>query len=243
MSLAVLISLGIIASGVSYTAAIIPFFLACIYAIIRFYLRTSRQMRHLDLEGKTPLYTHFTETTAGLRHIRSLGRQQDVLRQGLLKLDTAQKPYYYMLCIQRWLTLSLDLLVLAIAVLLEAMALKFVDESSPSAIGLALLNLVSFAQQMERCFIAWTRLETSLGVVARLRSLVRTAPVEAKISPPTDLPPIWPQSGEITFKNVVLSYRYALPPSLYSFVVLYLLLVLIPEQPARQTCCASTRKC
>ena len=209
VSVAVLISLGIIASGVSYTAAIIPGFMVAIYVVVRFYLRTSRQMRYLDLEGKTPLFTHFTETTAGLRHIRSLGRQEDVLRQGLRKLDTAQKPYYYMLCIQRWLTLSLDMLVLAIAVLLEAMALRFVGQTSENGLGLSLLSLVGFALQMQRCFVAWTLLENSLGVVSRLRALVENAPLEAKISPPYDLPPNWPQHGKIGFKNVTLAYRYA----------------------------------
>lgn len=164
------------------------------------------------MEGKTPLYTHFTETTTGLRHIRSQGRQEEFLREGLCKLDNAQKPYYYMLCIQRWLTLVLDMLVLAIAVLLESMALRFAGQTSESALGLALLNLITFASQIQRCFISWTSMETSLGVVSRLRSLTENAPLEDDMPPPDELLPNWPDKGCVTFSNVALSYRYVEPP-------------------------------
>lgn len=172
-----------------------------------FYLRTSRQMRHLDLEGQTPLYTHFTETTTGLRHIRSLGRQQEFLRTGLEKLDISQKPYYYMMTIQRWLSLVLDLLVLVVAVFLETLALYLRDGTSQGATGLALLNLVSFAQVLQEGVIAWTAFETSIGVIWRLKTLMEQTPLEDTPTPPDSLPPNWPAHGELKMSDVVLSYR------------------------------------
>lgn len=205
---AILLSLGIIAAGASYTAVIIPFFFAVLYAIMFFYLKTSRQIRHLDLESQTPLYTHFTETTAGIRHIRSMGRQHEYLRAGLEKLDTSQKPYYYMMTIQRWLALVLDLVVVVIAVVLESFALYVKSGRSQSGTGLALVNLIGFAQLLQAGVISWTGFETSIGVVARLNSLMRTTPIEDDPSPPDSLPPNWPTNGELQMSNVALSYRY-----------------------------------
>ncbi|UNI13846.1 hypothetical protein JDV02_000545 [Purpureocillium takamizusanense] len=46
----------------------------------KYYLWTSRQMRFLDLEMKTLLYTHFTETLAGLGTIRAFGWSEAFLR-------------------------------------------------------------------------------------------------------------------------------------------------------------------
>lgn len=172
-----------------------------------FYLKTSRQMRHLDLEGQTPLYTHFTETTTGLRHIRSLGRQHEFLRTGLEKLDTSQKPYYYMMSIQQWLGLVLDLLVLVVAVVLETLALYMHDGTSQGATGLALLNLVSFAQLLQDGVLAWTAFETSIGVIWRLKRLMETTPLEDIPTSPDSLPPNWPTHGELNMSDVVVSYR------------------------------------
>ncbi|KAK2938601.1 AAA ATPase domain [Fusarium oxysporum f. sp. vasinfectum] len=50
--------------GLSYPAMIL-----ILWLIQRFYLRTSRQLRLLDLEAKSPLYTHFLDTSRGIATI------------------------------------------------------------------------------------------------------------------------------------------------------------------------------
>jgi len=49
--------------------------------------------------------------------------------QNLTLLDTSQKPFYLLFCIQRWLALILDLLVMVLAVVLMVLVVKLV--SSP----------------------------------------------------------------------------------------------------------------
>jgi ATP-binding cassette subfamily C (CFTR/MRP) protein 1 len=51
----------LIASGAQYVAAIIPLGMIVVCLLQNFYLRTSRQLRFLDLETKSPLYTHFRD--------------------------------------------------------------------------------------------------------------------------------------------------------------------------------------
>lgn len=89
----------VIVSGASYTAVVIPFILAVLYLVQKFYLRTSRQMRFLDLEAKSPLYTHFTETLTGAETVRAFGRETAALDEHRRRLDLSQKPYYLMFCI------------------------------------------------------------------------------------------------------------------------------------------------
>lgn len=112
----------LIASGATYLAAVIPFCAAAIWYLQKFYLRTSRQLRFLDLEAKSPLFTHFTETLQGLATIRAFGWQQASHEQNLRLLDFSQKPYYLLYCIQRWLNLVLDLMVAVIAIILVSFA-------------------------------------------------------------------------------------------------------------------------
>lgn len=111
--------------------------------------------------------------------------------------------------IQRWLSLVLDLLALVVAVTLETLALYVRDGTSQGATGLALLNLVSFAQVLQEGVLAWTAFETSIGVIWRLKNLMEKTPLEDTPPSPDELPPNWPTHGELQMSNVVLSYRYA----------------------------------
>lgn len=58
-----------------YMDITILFVLVSVYMVQRFYLKTSRQLRLLDLEAKSPLYSHFMETLSGLITIRAFQRQ------------------------------------------------------------------------------------------------------------------------------------------------------------------------
>ncbi|KAK5996562.1 ABC multidrug transporter B [Cladobotryum mycophilum] len=205
----ILTDIGIIASGAKYAAAVIPFFAVVLYFLQKYYLRTSRQMRHLDLEAKSPLYTQFTEMSSGLQHIRAFGWQSSFTTQSLQLLDYSQKPYYYMFCIQRWLMLVLDMCVLLMAVVLVAFALNFRSTTSQSAIGLALVNIVTFSETLTALINGWIELETSLGAVARLRSFVEKTPVEEGPSDGQKLPLAqnWPHQGKIEFRSVSAKYN------------------------------------
>ena len=102
------------------------------------YLRTSRQLRLLDLEAKSPLYTHFLETAQGLATIRAFGWQQEMRDEGIRLLDYSQKPFYLMTAIQRWLNLVLGLIISAEAVLVVGLALGLRHMTSPGLLGISL---------------------------------------------------------------------------------------------------------
>lgn len=198
--------IGIIAAGATYVAITIPFIFACLYILQNFYLRTSRQMRRLDLESKTPLYTLFTEMTAGLAHIRSFKWQY--LSQSLHALDYSQKPFYYMFCIQRWLNLVSDLFVLGIATILVSIALCVQNTTSQNAIGLALLTVIQFGDSVTALINTWINMETSLGAVARIRSFVQDTPSEEDgTSAGTALPSGCLKRGEIEMVDVTATYK------------------------------------
>ncbi|KAK5999293.1 hypothetical protein QM012_005618 [Aureobasidium pullulans] len=92
--------IALIAAGSSYMAITIPFTLLAVAMIQHTYLKTSRQLRHLDLENKHPLFTHFTETLDGMTTIRAFGWQKEAMSMNDQKLDNSQKPY----CMLLWFT-------------------------------------------------------------------------------------------------------------------------------------------
>lgn len=156
------------ASGAQYVASIIPVCVALLYALQKFYLRTSRQLRFLNLEAKSPLYSSFTEALRGLTTIRAFGWGSALQAQNFEHLAESQKPYYLLYCIQRWLNLVLDLSVAGIAVVVVTFGLEFHATSGGGAIGLAMLSVLGFNQSLSMLINSWTTLETSLGAIARL---------------------------------------------------------------------------
>lgn len=90
-------------SGSYCMVVFIPFLFGILCMLQSFYLQTSRQLRILDLETKTPLFAIISETAAGVEHIRAYGWQSPLLSQTYEILDHSQKSFYYMYAVQRWL--------------------------------------------------------------------------------------------------------------------------------------------
>ena len=202
----VIASASLIAMSSKWVAISYAPLVGVLYLLQTFYLRTSRQMRFLDLEAKAPLYTNFTETLQGLVTIRAFDWQDERIRRNRELLDESQKPFYLMYCIQRWLKLMLDLIVTILAVVVVTLATQLNGSSSGAALGVALANIVTFGQILTYLIQAWTQLETSMGAISRVKGLATTTPSEhLPRERQTHLGP-WPLRGEITFANMTAQY-------------------------------------
>jgi ATP-binding cassette, subfamily C (CFTR/MRP), member 1 len=100
--------------GSGWLGTSVPVILLVLFVLQKFYLRTSRQMRLLDLEAKAPLYSHFISSFAGVTALRSYGWTKLAEDENLRRLNESQKPYYLLRCVQRWLTLALKYVSLKI---------------------------------------------------------------------------------------------------------------------------------
>lgn len=193
--------------GSSYvTAAVIPVCILAIYYVARYYVRTSRQIRLLEIEAKAPLFSQFLEALSGLPSIRAYGWVEHYQRQNKIALDASQRPYYTLICIQRWLNLVLDLIVAGIAVVVIAVATSM-RRSSLNLLGIALFNIVNFSSTLQELVTEWTGLETSIGAVSRIRSYVRHTQTEDLDSETELLPDSWPEHGNVEMLNVSASYE------------------------------------
>lgn len=132
----------LIGLATAYVAITFPFVLATFYFVQRFYLRTSRQIRFLDLEAKSPLYTHFIESLAGLATLRGFGWEEEFKHQNNQYLQASQRPFFLLVTIQRWLALVLNLIVSGIAIIVAVAAVQLRGSIDPGFLGLALVNIV-----------------------------------------------------------------------------------------------------
>jgi ATP-binding cassette subfamily C (CFTR/MRP) protein 1 len=163
-------------------------------------------MRFLDIECKSPLYTHFTETLEGLSTVRAFGWQKPFLQDNLARLDTSQRPFYLLYCIQRWLNLVLLFLVGVMAVAVIAFATNLQGTTSASRLGVSLSAVVTFNQNLAILMQYWTQMETSLGAVARVKGFEEGTENENTAEETFVPSEEWPTRGVIEFRGVSASY-------------------------------------
>ncbi|KAI1209043.1 ABC transporter [Annulohypoxylon truncatum] len=185
----------------------LPICLVFVYVVQKVYLRTSRQLRLLELESRSIVSIDLLETVDGLATIRAFEGQSKAESEHLYRLDESQKPFYLLLCLQCWLKIVLDLLVAAVAVGVIALAVILRDTTSGGQVGMA-LNIVLIANTtLLRLIQTWTNLEISLGAIARIKGLEDEVSPEDKPSETVVPPETWPSSGTVEFRSVSAAYN------------------------------------
>lgn len=200
---------GAILTSVSsgYMAISIPILFTMLYFLQKFYLRTSQQLRSIDLEAKAPLLEHFMETLQGLTTIRALSWTDYLVSDAFHQLDQSQKPFYLLLCIQRWLTLVLNCVVAGLAVVLMTLTATLRGNTDSGLWGVSMVSVVNFGQTLSSFISYWTMLETSLTAISRIQNYVVETADDNSTLLIAELPPDWPVEPSIEIQHVSASYQ------------------------------------
>lgn len=205
--------LALVAVASPYICILYPFIFLAIFLLQKFYLKTSRPLRILDIEAKSPLYTHFVESLEGLPSVRAFGWEKRFRERCLALLDASQIPFYLLLSVQRWLNLVLDLMVGALAVVVVGLAVGLNGSVKTANMGVTLSNIITLGETLRELLLWFTMLEMSIGAVARVKAFAaETLPedIDDRHGTPPDA---WPASGELVFRDVSASYVPLSPSS------------------------------
>lgn len=198
----------------------IPFIIASIltgifyYNVAKVYGQTSRDMRRLDSVTRSPLYSMYSETIAGVAILRAFGASSKFLRDMLRCVDTNSNPYYWLWGVNRWLSIRFNILS---SVIMGAIALMAVLNGSISAslAGFALAFANTITNDLLFLVRRFVGLEQSMVALERVKEyseLVREAPEFMEPRPPAS----WPSTGAIRCENLVIRYAPELPPVLHN---------------------------
>lgn len=184
------------------------------YGIQRLYLKTSRQIRLIEIEAKSPLYSFFLGLSEGLPTIRAFSWQERILATASALLDRSQQPFYLLYCIQQWLTFVLDMLVGVLATLVVAIAVEVPGAINAGSAGVALVTVLNCNQTLTNLITYWTMMETSLGAVARVLDFGEHTPSEAGPDRDVNAPKQWPREGRIEITSLTASHQRQSAPVL-----------------------------
>jgi ABC-type multidrug transport system fused ATPase/permease subunit len=158
----------------------IPFFGFAFYLVQKFYVRTSRQLRQLDIEAKAPLISQFLETLSGIATIRSYGLERWFEKSLFKLLDLSQTPFYLLSCAQVWLESMLGLLTSIAAIILVSITVAVRGSSTAGLLGVALTSLVNFSLELTDLVTGWASLETAMQAIWRVKMFKHSTPTERK---------------------------------------------------------------
>lgn len=190
-----------------WLAVSIPPLIAVLYAIQHFYLRTSRQLRFLDIEYKAPLYSQIMETLSGLATIRAFGRESEEIETNIKRLNDSQRPAYLLNSVQRWLVLAIDMVVAMISIILIVITVTLREQIGAGYMAIALVNIVAFGATMKALIQSWVTMEISIGAVARIKNFVADTKLEEDRDTPHSPPHGWPSKGHVEIQNLDASYN------------------------------------
>ncbi|XP_056465276.1 ATP-binding cassette sub-family C member 2-like isoform X2 [Gadus chalcogrammus] len=189
----------------TFAVVIIP--LAVVYYFVqRFYVGTSRQLRRLDSVSRSPIYSHFGETVAGLSVIRAYGHQERFLKHNETTMDENIKSVYPWIVSNRWLAIRLEFLgnlVVFFSALFAVIARKKLDSG---LVGLSISYSLNVTQTLNWLVRMTSELETNIVAVERV-SEYSELQTEAEWASETQPPGKWPDAGRLQFDNYKVRYR------------------------------------
>ncbi|ETS75364.1 hypothetical protein PFICI_12308 [Pestalotiopsis fici W106-1] len=199
----------VIAISSGWLALSYPVFIALIWAVQHVYLPSSKRLRILDLEAKTPLYTNFLDTITGIHTIRAFGWFPRYQARNTALLIDSQRPSYLLAMAQQWLMLIMNLIVAILSIVLVVLATRL--RSNAGSVGAGLVTLTTLASTLGTIVVAYTGLETSLGAISRLTSFIQET--EQELPPDNNIVPDqnWPDRGCIELHNVSAEYTDEAP--------------------------------
>lgn len=203
--LSVIIDVAVIASGASYAAPIMPVLLVFLFIVQHFYLKTSRQLRDLELDNSRLLVRQVTETSTGIEHVRSYNWEDAFELEFHEILEQTQKPIYFLGAAQQWLISVLDLFTAGAGTVMVAIALNVPSSASPNSMGLAFVSLITFSQTVSLFIQYFVSMKVIFGAVARIRAFAEQTPVEMDNNDGSDVPPNWPKMGR-SISTVLLRF-------------------------------------
>ncbi|EGD72614.1 hypothetical protein PTSG_12159 [Salpingoeca rosetta] len=184
----------------------------------RYFLKTAREMKRIEAINRSPVYSHFSTSLAGLPTLRSQDAMQPFTRTFERYQNDHGRAFMAFVMVSRWLGVRLDAMtfIFTSATLFGCLALR--DRLGAGEVGLA----ITYVLQLTGCF-QWVvrqgaEVENQMTSVERIVEYSKLQTEEEFVGSPTEesvdsnliakcSPTSWPADGKLEF--VDLSLRYA----------------------------------
>ena len=174
------------------------------YGIFNYFRRTSRELKRLEANSRSPIYAHLTESLHGVACLRALQLVDHFKEDSMARIDALNRVFWPMISCNRWLGLRLELCgnLLITSAALAAVLARWsgnVDHHYAALLGLSITFALSITNELVLPCVSNTHTHTlslSLSLFpcdARMLSISLTLCL--CLSPSLSLPPAPSRGG------------------------------------------------
>ncbi|KAL3867282.1 hypothetical protein ACJMK2_044496 [Sinanodonta woodiana] len=188
---------------------LIPVIIMILFLVIlRYYaMHTLRETKRIEAIARSPMYSHVSDTLVGIYTIRALGKRDQFIQEFDSLKNTNTSAWFIFLSSYRWFGIRslFAVYVYFNIVLYISLIIRHGFGLTSGLLGLSINYCLMIADPFEYLVRITAELENAMTSVERVLSythLEQEASKDGPHPPPAD----WPQSGEITLRNLSLSY-------------------------------------
>ncbi|GAB7359206.1 hypothetical protein MBLNU230_g5865t1 [Neophaeotheca triangularis] len=199
----------IIAYYYYFAVALGPLFLVFLFSA-SYYRASAREVKRHESVLRSVVFSRFSEAINGTPTIRAYGLEtqfSNSINQAVNSMDGA---YFLTFANQRWLAVRLDFVGIGLVFTVGILVVTSRFAVDPSIGGLVLSYILSIVQMIQFTVRQLAEVENNMNSTERIHYYGTELEEEAALHT-RDVPPQWPQHGEIEFDNVQMRYRAGLP--------------------------------
>ncbi|KAI9241284.1 MAG: P-loop containing nucleoside triphosphate hydrolase protein [Podila humilis] len=189
----------------------IPFLFAGFIGLRAVYIKTSRQVKRIDSQTRSPIYSQLSETLDGLTSVRAFGVGEQFMGRFVNAQEANGRAFFAYLICARWLGFRLDALS-ALFLGITAMACVAVRDSQQAAlVGLALNYVTQLSGELQWAVRQSVEAAILMVSVERMMEYAAVKPEESqrrRFNPDGSsvVPNGWPAEAKVSFGDMSLTY-------------------------------------
>ncbi|KAF8887923.1 multidrug resistance-associated ABC transporter [Gymnopilus junonius] len=196
------------------------FFIGLTYRALAIgYLNTGRDLRRMESNSRSPIFSDFGELLEGIVTVRAFSAEKRFLDNLHMKIDTTTKMWYTFWMTNRWLLLNFDALG-ALAVLVTTLFSIATLTDGAGLAGLCITSAMAFTSSVYWACRFWTALELDLNSVERIVEYLDLPQEPPAVIESKRVPAYWPSNSNndslIVVEDLEIKYAPDLPAVLHN---------------------------
>jgi ABC-type multidrug transport system fused ATPase/permease subunit len=183
----------------------------------RRYLTVARELKRLDSNSRSPIFSHFGESLNGAATIRAYAQEERFVDALHTKVDLNHQAFSLIWIANRWLGVRIDFVgaLIALSTNLSVIYTSYVYGGMDAGFaGLSIAYSLGFTDSLLWLVRMHTLMEMEMNAVERVDEYLSIEEEPPAIIPNNRPPATWPAHGKIEVKNLTLRYTPTGPPVL-----------------------------
>ncbi|KAJ3309209.1 hypothetical protein HDV04_006316 [Boothiomyces sp. JEL0838] len=183
---------------------VLPLFVL-FFLMTKYYQRSNRELKRFESTNRSPLYSHLSETLAGMSTVKAYGVKDKFIAKQRTLMNFSNVPAFLRLYASVWISIRIETLTSTITFLICILGTS--SSLNASMVGLALNYAINTAGILGFMLPSVANIENAYNSVERLMVYCNQLPMESPLTTDSD-PNLeqWPSVGNIDFRNIVMAY-------------------------------------